>query len=164
MVCLNCQDLSVSLAPFSFSLLLIPSFPRHSHVHMHPQDALMVLAPSDTYIQTLNKFTCLVYSHQFYLQNKSLKHHNQIIYTCIFISKIIQYLSVLCVSSLVHRILLCFASLGIAYGLGFQVSTQDTSQHPFIYIRHIQANTVGFIRTSRSWERINAKLVSSLQS
>ena len=27
----------------------------------------MVLAPSDTYIQTLNKFTCLVYSHQFYL-------------------------------------------------------------------------------------------------
>ena len=27
-----------------------------------------------------------------------------------------------------------------------------------------QANTVGFIRPTRSWERINAKLVSSLKS
>ena len=29
------------------------------------------------------------------------------------------------------------------------------------YTKHSQANTVGFIRPSRSWERINAKLVSS---
>ena len=32
------------------------------------------------------------------------------------------------------------------------------------YTRHIQANTVGFIRPLRSWERLNSKLVSSLQS
>ena len=30
--------------------------------------------------------------------------------------------------------------------------------------KHSQANTVGFIRPSRSLERLNAKLVSSLQS
>ena len=32
------------------------------------------------------------------------------------------------------------------------------------YTKHSQANTVGFIRPSRSWERLNAKLVGSLQS
>ena len=32
------------------------------------------------------------------------------------------------------------------------------------YTKHNQANTVGFIMPSRSWERIHAKLVSSLQS
>ena len=30
------------------------------------------------------------------------------------------------------------------------------------YTRHSQANTVGFIRPSRSWERLNSKLVSPL--
>ena len=30
------------------------------------------------------------------------------------------------------------------------------------YTKHNQANTVGFIMPSRSWERLNAKLVSSL--
>ena len=30
------------------------------------------------------------------------------------------------------------------------------------YTKHSQTNTVGFIRPSRSWERLNAKLVSSL--
>ena len=135
MVCLGCQDSPVLLA--TFSLPLIPSFPGQSHVHTHPQNALVVLASSNTYIQTLNKFTCLVYSHQFYLQNKSLKRHNQIIYTCIFISKIIQYLSVLCVPSFIHRILLRFASLGIAYGLGCQVSTQAAPQHQIINVQPV---------------------------
>ena len=32
------------------------------------------------------------------------------------------------------------------------------------YTKHNQANTVGFIRPSRSWEWLNAKLVSSLRS
>ena len=32
------------------------------------------------------------------------------------------------------------------------------------YTKHSQANTVGFIKPSRSWERINAKLVSSFKS
>ena len=54
--------------------------------------------------------------------------------------KIIQYLSILCFFSLVHGILLRFANLGISYGLGCQVSTQAASQHPFIYIKQIQAN------------------------
>ena len=135
MVCLGCQDSPVLLAPFS--LPLNPSFPGQSHVHMHLQDALIVLASSDTYIQTLNEFTCLVYSHRFYLQNKSLKHPNQIIYTCIFISKIIQYLSVLCISSFVHRILLRLASLGIACGLRCQVSTQATPQHQIINVHPV---------------------------
>ena len=110
---------------------------------MHPQDALIALASNDTYIQTLNKFTCLVYSHQFLSLNKSLKHHNQIIYTCIFISKnckIIQYLSVLCISSLVHRILLHFASLDRLWTwmLGQHVGCFTTSF--YIYIRHSQSN------------------------
>ena len=137
MVCLNFQDLSVSLAPFSLSLPLIPSFPGQSHVHIHPQDALIVFASRDTYIQTLNRFTCLVYFHQFYLQNKSLKHHNQIRHTCIFISKTIQYLSVLYISSFVHRILLRFASLGITYGLRCQVSTQAFPQHQIINVQPV---------------------------
>ena len=135
MVCLGCQESPVLLAPFS--LPLIPSFAGQSHVHMHPQDALIVLAPNNTYIQTLNRFTCLVYSHWFYLQNKRLKHHNQIIYTCTLISKITQYLSVLCVSSLVHRILLRFASLGISYGLGCQVCTQAAPQHQIINVQSV---------------------------
>ena len=57
---LAARAFTVPLAPFSLSLILSSS--RQSRVHMHPKDALIVLAPSDTYIQTLNRFTCLVYS------------------------------------------------------------------------------------------------------
>ena len=44
----------------------------------------------------------------------------------------------------VHRILLRFANLGIAYGLGCSVSTQATPQHPFIYIS-------GTVKPTFSW-------------
>ena len=45
-------------------------------------------------------------------------------------------------------------------------SNKGTSRltHNQGYTKHSQANTVGFVRPLRSWERLNAKLVSSLQS
>ena len=135
MVCLDCQDSLVLLAPFS--LPLNPSFPGQSHVHMHLQDALIVLASSDTYIQTLNNSHVQFILIIFHLQNTSLKHHIQIIYTCIFTSKIIQYLSVLYVSSFVHRILLRFASLGITYELRCQVNTPASPQHRIINVQRV---------------------------
>ena len=39
--------------------------------------------------QTLNRFTCLVYSHRF-VSKQELEDYNQTIYTCIFISKKLQ--------------------------------------------------------------------------
>ena len=157
MVCLQllvARTYTVPLTPSS--LLLILSSLGQSHVHMHPQDAFIVLASSDTYIQTLNKFTCLVYFHRF-VSKQEIEDYNQTIYTCIFISKKLQNNPLLiytCVSSLVHRVPLCFASLGFSYGLGCQVSNQAAPQHQMINVQpiHLHADWEGTNHPSQhSW-------------
>ena len=72
------------------------------------------------------------------------------------IAKIIQYLSILCVSSLVHKVLLCFASLRISYGLGCQVNTEAAPQHQIINVQsvHLHANWDGNSTTTISRSRL----------
>ena len=150
MVCLNWQDSPVLQAPFS--LPLISSYLGQSHVCMHPQDSLIVLAPRNTYFQTLNRFKCLLYSHRFYLQNKRLKHHNQIIYTCIFIRKILQNNPILIC---IVRFLVCPRDPASLCKPWDRLWTWMLGQHAgcfttsfYIYQAQSSQPTVGFIRPS----------------
>ena len=65
------RTFTVTLAPFfittHFELFRTVTCPHA------PLDALIVLASSDTYIQTLNRFTCLVYSQWFLSLKQELR-------------------------------------------------------------------------------------------